>query len=150
MRSVRGGLGGARRAFLGLGRAVGMATAAKDGLGSAAARSDFPSPPFFRNHANMAVAPTRTTAPATQSPTTIPMEAASASGSASLLLSMHAVVSEYAPTSAQVMPRHAYVDSIAALTAGKPPAIGVVAAMSRFVLIVAAACVKVAASSHVR
>ena len=78
------------------------------------------------------------------------MEAASASASASLLLSMHAVVSEYAPTSAQVMPRHAYVDSIAALTAGKPPAIGVVAAMSRFVLIVAAACVKVATSSHVR
>ena len=145
MRSVRGGLGGARRAFLGLGRAVGMATAAKDGLGSAAARSDFPSPPFFRNHANMAVAPTKTTAPATQSPTTIPMEAASASGSASLLLSMHAVVSEYAPTSAQVMPRHAYVDSIAALTAAKPSAIGLVAAMSRFVLIVADACAKDAA-----
>ena len=145
MRSVRGGLGGARRASLGLGRAVGMATAAKDGLGSAAARSDFPSPPFFRNHANMAVAPTRTTAPATQSPTTIPMEAASASGSASLLLSMHAVVSEYAPTSAQVMPRHAYVDSIAALTAAKPSAIGLVAAMSRFVLIVADACAKDAA-----
>ena len=138
-------MGGARRAFLGLGRAVGMATAAKDGLGSAAARSDFPSPPFFRNHANMAVAPTRTTAPATQSPTTIPMEAASASGSASLLLSMHAVVSEYAPTSAQVMPRHAYVDSIAALTAAKPSAIGLVAAMSRFVLIVADACAKDAA-----
>ena len=138
-------MGGARRAFLGLGRAVGMATAAKDGLGSAAARSDFPSPPFFRNHANMAVAPTRTTAPATQSPTTIPMEAASASVSASLLLSMHAVVSEYAPTSAQVMPRHAYVDSIAALTAAKPSAIGLVAAMSRFVLIVADACAKDAA-----
>ena len=40
------------------------------------------------------------------------------------------------------MPRHAYVDSIAALTAAKPPAIGVDAEISMFVLIVAAACVK--------
>ena len=145
MRSVRGGFGGARRASLGLGAAAGMATAVDDGLGSGAARPDFPSPPFFRNHANMAVAPTRTTTPATQSPTTTPTEAASASASASLLPLMHAVVSEYAPTSAHVIPRHAYVDSIAALTAAKPSAIGLVAAMSRFVLIVADACAKDAA-----
>ena len=64
--------------------------------------------------------------------------------------SVHAVVPVYAPTSAHEMPRHGYVDSIAALTAAKPPAIGVVAEISMFDLIVAAACVKNAASSHAR
>ena len=56
--------------------------------------------------------------------------------------SVHAVVVEYLPTWAHVMPRHWYVPSIADFTAAKPPAIGPDAAMSRFVLIVAAACVK--------
>ena len=56
--------------------------------------------------------------------------------------SVHWVVVEYLPTSAQLMPRHVYVPSIADFTAAKPLAIGPVAAMSRFVLIVAAACVK--------
>ena len=64
--------------------------------------------------------------------------------------SVHAVVVEYLPMSVHEMPRHPYVDSTAALTAAKPPAIGVVAAMSRAVLTVVAACVKNAASSHAR
>ena len=63
--------------------------------------------------------------------------------------SEHCEVVEYLPTSAHVMPRHVYVDSIAVLTTAKPLAIGVGAAMSRFILIVAAACVKNASSSHV-
>ena len=64
--------------------------------------------------------------------------------------SVHAVVVEYLPMSVHEMPRHPYVDSTAALTAAKPPAIGPVAAMSRAVLTVVAACVKNAASSHAR
>ena len=61
---------------------------------------------------------------------------------------VHWVVVEYLPTCSHVMPRHGYVDSIAVLTAAKPPATGPVAAMSRAVLTVVATCVKNAASSH--